>query len=289
MHPILFHIFGRPIYSYGVMAALGFLSAILTWQWLGRHENRPPGFAADLGFWLMTSGIIGARAAYVIANWPYYSAHPHRILLITEGGLIFYGGFILAALALILFARRHRHPLWRLADYAIPGLAIGHALGRIGCHLNGCCYGRPLPPLDPATATPTPSLLAPLARLLSTTYPPLCEPGHLYPDTPLYAVQLIEATGLILIWLLLLRAYRRRWPDGTVFALYLILYPPLRFTLEYLRGDPRQTWHTLTIAQTLSLVLFLTGLALLHWRTRPRTPHTPRHPPPTPPRSPVAP
>ncbi|MFY9375303.1 MAG: prolipoprotein diacylglyceryl transferase family protein, partial [Kiritimatiellia bacterium] len=73
MHPILFHIFGRPIYSYGVMAALGFLSAILTWQWLGRHENRPPGFAADLGFWLMTSGIIGARAAYVIANWPYYS------------------------------------------------------------------------------------------------------------------------------------------------------------------------------------------------------------------------
>lgn len=173
----------------------------------------------------MTSGIIGARAAYVIANWPYYSAHPHRILLITEGGLIFYGGFILAALALILFARRHRHPLWRLADYAIPGLAIGHALGRIGCHLNGCCYGRPLPPRPrhrhPHPLPPRPPRPPPQHHL-----PPLCEPGHLYPDTPLYAVQLIEATGLILIWLLLLRAYRRRWPDGTVFALYLILYPP---------------------------------------------------------------
>lgn len=257
MHPILFHVLGRPIYTYGVMAALGFLSAILTWQWLGRHEKRPPGFAADLGFWLMSSGIVGARAAYVMANWPYYAAHPLRIILITEGGLIFYGGFILAALALILFARRRHLSLWRLADFAIPGLAIGHALGRIGCFLNGCCYGRPLDP----SAVPS---------FLGVIYPPLCEPGQLYPGIPLFAVQLFEAGGLFLIWLALVIGYRRQWRAGTVFALYLSLYPLLRFGLEYMRGDERQSWFRIDVAQTISLALFAAGIALFIWRFRRR-------------------
>ena len=74
MHPILFSVFGKEIYSYGIMAALGFLVGILTWLWLGRRESRPPGFAADLGFWLMAGGIVGSRLAYVVANWSYYRA-----------------------------------------------------------------------------------------------------------------------------------------------------------------------------------------------------------------------
>lgn len=142
MHPVLFRILGKEIYSYGAMAALGLLAAILTWQWLDRREDRPPGFAADLGFWLMVSGIVGSRVTYVMANWSYYRSAPLEIIRINQGGLIFYGGLILGATALALWARHHRLPLWHAADFAIPGLAIGHALGRIGCFLNGCCYGR---------------------------------------------------------------------------------------------------------------------------------------------------
>lgn len=245
MHPVLFSVLGKEIYSYGLMAALGFLAAILTWLWLGRNEQRPPGFAADLGFWLMASGIVGSRLAYVAANAAYYRAHPLEIVRIDQGGLIFYGGFLLACVALVVFARRRRVPVWHLADFAIPGLAIGHALGRIGCFLNGCCYGRPAG-----------------ESFFGIAYPPFCEPGKLFPGMPLYPVQLLESAGLALVWIALLVAYPRRRKDGAVFALYLLLYPPVRFLLEYLRGDERQSWFALNVAQVASIALFVAGILL---------------------------
>lgn len=253
MHPVLFEIFGKEIRSYGVMAALGFLAAIVTWLWMGRRENRPDGFAADLGFWLMAGGIVGSRLAYVLANWSYYAAAPLEILRIDQGGLIFYGGLILASLILVVFARRHRLPLWHMADFAIPGLAIGHAVGRIGCFLNGCCYGRPAG-----------------ASMWGVVYPAVCEPGQLFPGVALFPVQLLESIGLFIIWLALLTAYPRRRKDGSVFALYLLLYPPCRFLLEYLRGDTRQTWFVLNVAQLLSIALFLVGILLFVWLPRRR-------------------
>lgn len=245
MHPVLFKIFGKEIYSYGIMAALGFLAAILTWTWMERKEQRPPGFAADLGFWLMASGMIGSRLAYVMANWSYYRTAPLEIIRIDQGGLIFYGGFLLAAGVLVGFARYYRMPLWHAADFAIPGLAIGHALGRIGCFLNGCCYGRPA---DDAWC--------------GISYPPVSEPGRLFAGMPLYPVQLFESACLFLIWLVLLYAYPRRRKNGAVFALYLVLYPPCRFLLEYFRGDQRQSWLALDVAQVTSLALLAAGVLL---------------------------
>ena len=259
MHPVLFHIFGKEIFSYGVLAAAGFLSAILTWTWLGRRESRPPGFASDLGFWLMASGIIGSRAAYVIANWSHYRAAPLEIIRIDQGGLIFYGGLLLASLALTLFARHQRLPLWHAADFAIPGLAIGHALGRIGCFLNGCCYGRPAGD-----------------AFCGIAYPPICEPGRLFAGVPLYPVQLIEAACLLIIWTALLLAYPRRKKDGAVFALYLVLYPPVRFLLEYLRGDERQSWYLIDVAQGTSLALLLVGILLFAFLPRKKFSPPPR-------------
>ena len=257
MHPVLFHIFGKEIYSYGVMAALGFLAAILTWTWLGRREKRREGFASDLGFWLMAAGIVGSRAAYVAANWDFYRAAPLDIVRIDRGGLIFYGGLILASLALVLFARRNRLPVWHLADFAIPGLAIGHALGRIGCFLNGCCYGRPAG--DHVCG-----------QLCGVVYPPAAEPGQLFAGIALYPVQLIEALCLLAIWFALLHAYPRRKKDGSVFALYLVLYPPCRFLLEFLRGDERLPWLLLDAAQAISVALLLAGILLFAFLPRRR-------------------
>ncbi|MDR0993081.1 MAG: prolipoprotein diacylglyceryl transferase [Verrucomicrobiota bacterium] len=245
MHPVLFHIFGIEIRSYGFMAALGFLAAILTWIWIGRKERKPTEFATDLGLWLRLGGILGARLAYVAANWNFYSHEPLQILFIHQGGLIFYGGLILGALALVLFAKRKRIPVWHLADFAIPGLAIGHAFGRVGCFLNGCCFGR-------VAAHPACGVL----------YPPGSEPGQAFPNTPLYPVQLMEAGCLAVIWLILLLVYPRRKRDGTLFALYLLLYPVCRFFLEYLRGDDRRAWFVFDVAQAISIGLFACGLFL---------------------------
>ena len=245
MHPILFSVFGKEIYSYGIMAALGFLAGISTWVWMARREIRPPGFAADLGFWLMAGGIVGSRLAYVVANWSYYRAAPLEIVRIDQGGLIFYGGLILASIALVVFARHQRVPVWHVADFAIPALAIGHALGRVGCFLNGCCYGRPAGD-----------------HFCGIAYPPICEPGRLFAGVPLYPVQILESACLLVIWLALLAAYPRRKKDGAVFALYLVLYPPCRFLLEYLRGDERMAWFRIDVAQTTSLALFLAGVLL---------------------------
>jgi phosphatidylglycerol:prolipoprotein diacylglycerol transferase len=247
MHPILFVIAGKPIYTYGLMAALGFVAAILTWTWLCRRLGHPAEIASDLACWLMLSGLLGARIAYVVANLPFYLANPAEIVRIDHGGLIFYGGFLLASLALVLFARRRRWPLWDAADFAIPGLAIGHAFGRIGCFLKGCCHGAP------ATAFPS----------LGVCYPPSSETGQLFPGVPLYPVQPAEAAGLLVIWFLLLRALLRPHRPGTVFARYLLLYPPLRFVLEWFRGDPRLAAGPLDTAQLLSVAFFVAGLLLL--------------------------
>ncbi len=259
MHPVVINLFGKDIYSYGLLAAAGFLAALLTWQWIGRRECHPPGFAADLGFWLMASGIVGSRIAYVVANWSYYRDMPMEIIRIDQGGLIFYGGLLLASAVLAAFARHHRLPLWHLADFAIPGLAIGHALGRVGCFLNGCCYGRPAGDF-----------------CCGVVFPPVSEPGRLFPGIPLFPVQLAEALALLAIWLVLLWAYPRRRRDGAVFALYLLLYPPCRFFLEYWRGDERQSWLLLNVAQITSLALLAAGLLLLLLLPRRKSPLLPR-------------
>ncbi|MFH0878094.1 MAG: prolipoprotein diacylglyceryl transferase family protein, partial [Lentisphaerota bacterium] len=112
MNPVCFTMGDRPIYWYGVMTACGFLATVIHWNLLGRRDHRPPGYGSDLGFWLMLTGILGARVAYVAANFGEYAANPLEILRIDKGGLVYYGGFLLASLCLYVMARLRREPLW---------------------------------------------------------------------------------------------------------------------------------------------------------------------------------
>lgn len=256
MHPELFTLFGKTVTTYGLMAMLGLLAAIATWAFLRRRlPDFPPDLPSNLGVLLILAGLVGARAAYVVANWPDFAAHPAEILRVDHGGLIFYGGLLLASLALVVYARLARLPLWRLADFAIPGLAVGHAFGRVGCFLFGCCHGAP------ATAHPA----------LGIAFPAGTPLGDATSSVPLYPVQLWEAVALLLIWLLLLRLHARPHRPGTLFAAYLLLYPPVRFALEFLRGDLRQpAFGPLDVAQAVSLLLFLAGLLLFALLPRPK-------------------
>ncbi len=252
MHPICFQLGVRPIYWFGVLMALAFMAVITHWNRLALRTDRPRGFGADLGFWLILAGILGARLAHVLANLPEFSAHPLEILRIDHGGLVYYGGFIGGGLAALLFARIRGEPLWALADFTITGIPLGHALGRIGCFLNGCCYGA-------ATNLPW-----------GVHFPPSHEThGVAVHPTQLYETAFNLALYGLVLWFYL-RRRRAGAPAGRVLALYLLLYPPFRCLVEFLRGDARLPGLGLNVAQDVSLALFAAGVIVWFLRGRRR-------------------
>lgn len=234
--PVCFHIGSRPVYWFGIMMALAFLSAMTHWTLLGRKTGRNTALAGDLALWLMVGGIAGARIAYIIANFDYFRQAPMEMIRVDQGGLVYYGGFIGATLTLAILARFHRKPFLSLVDFTVTALPLGHAIGRVGCFLNGCCHGREA--LTPSLATL---------------------------GLPRYPVQLYETAFNLGVYLLLLRFYRHksdRTPPGALLALYLVLYPAGRFLLEFLRGDERLRLGRLDAAQVISLTLMIAGLIL---------------------------
>ena len=264
MHPECCQLGPFQVYWYGIFMALGAVAALTNWTWLGRGSDRTFNYCSDMLFWIMISGVIGARIAYIFANVADFVADPAAIIRIDQGGLIFYGGFIGAGLALALFAHRRGEPLWGLFDFVITGVPLAHAFGRIGCIMNGCCYGaRHDGPL--ALHFPKDSLVwwRQVQDGLITRFTPQAEGVH--------PVQVYEAACGLLIFALLQWVYRRKRPQGTVVGLYLVAYAIARFSLEYFRGDPRMRYGTpFSVAQFVSIALFITGTTIL--LTRKRTP-----------------
>lgn len=272
MDPVCITIFNRPIYWYGVFLALGFGAGLVHLTWLGRREGREPGFASDLAFWLIIGGIVGARTAYVFGNWSEFSLRPLDIIRVDKGGLVFYGGFFGAGLAAWIFARARQVPTLMLLDYILTALPLGHALGRIGCFINGCCQGSVH------------------HGILACTYPARSSvfwsqvedqliPSSALSALPVWPVQLFEAAANLLIYGLLFRAYLRPHSNGSIVARYFILYPIVRFSLEFLRGDlsDRVVLHGLTSAQWVSAGMMVCALLLAYsLRLRKRYAHTHR-------------
>jgi len=259
MCPICFKIGALTIHWYGVMLAAGFVSGLAVWVWLGRARGWDFTFCSDLLFWIMAAGIAGARLAYVAADPAEYIGNPLKILRVDQGGLVFYGGFIGAAAAVIVFARRRKADILSLGDLVVTALPLGHAMGRIGCFLNGCCYGRPAEGgWTPAVTYPRDSL-AWYYQCRDGLIPELTSSESL----PVQPVQLYEAGFNLALFFVLVRAFRLKLPPGRVAALYFLAYPPGRFALEYLRGDARIRFAGLTLAQLTSVGLFAAGVVIL--------------------------
>ena len=248
------HLGGLSIHLYGVLMALGFMAGLANWWAIGRSEKRDFTFCSDLLFWIMVSGIAGARVAYVAANFADFRSSPLSILAIWQGGLVYYGGFLTAGFAVLMYARRHGEKTTALFDFVITSLPLAHAFGRVGCFLNGCCYGKAW------------------RGWLAVAYPAQSAPWHdqvqagiinrfSLRSAPVHPVQLYESAFNLLLYLLLLRVYRRRRRDGVVTALYLLTYPVARFCLEMFRGDERIRLPRMgfSVAQILSMALFGIG------------------------------
>lgn len=243
MHEILFQLGPVTIRSYGLMAATGFILGIWMVMLTRTHAGMNKDQASGVVFWAMINGIIGARIFYVILNFHEFEAQIWRIIRIDQGGLVFYGGFFLALLAITFYSRLHKLDLVRVLDTFAPALALAHICGRIGCFLNGCCYG---------TETSSP---------LGVIYPATSVAGQVLRGAAVHPAQLYEAAGL-LIGFPFFFCLAKKGNRGFAMSIYLIYYGILRFVVEFFRGD-NPFFAGLTPAQWIGLALIPAGLIFL--------------------------
>lgn len=250
MHPIAFTFGSLPIRWYGVMMALAFLAGLWTATRRARIVNVSGDIIADVTMWLMAGSIIGARFVYVTTYWKTEFANGpfSEVFMIQHGGLVYYGGLIGATLAGIVYLVWKKLPVWKLADIFAPSIALGCVFGRIGCLLNGCCYGRACD-LPWAAHFPT---------------------DHETHGAAVHPTQIYDALLNLTLYLALAWLFRRKKFDGQTFAAYLIGYAVFRSIAEYFRGDysADHLHGGLTSAQVVSLPMFAAGVALMFFLSR---------------------
>ena len=273
MNPVASQIGSLAIRWYGVMVALGFLSGFHLLQHRARKGGFGAGPAADLTLLAMLSGIAGGRLLYVLMNLDEFTS-PARSTLgnlietvrIDHGGLVFYGGLLAAFAALFITCRRKSWSCHTVGDLFAPALPLGQAFGRIGCFLNGCCFGRPWPH---AFGVRYPAAVSdPSGRLVVSSVMEVQRGKDLLPPgatacLPVFPVQLVFAGMDLTICVALLLIERRRRSRGQLFPLYLLFYTAGRFVLEFARGDYVKTVGPLTPAQVICLALLPLGAVWL--------------------------
>jgi phosphatidylglycerol:prolipoprotein diacylglycerol transferase len=261
VHPVLFQIGGVTIKSYGVAIALAFLVGILLAAWRARREKLNPNDFLDIGFIIVVSSIVGARIFYILFNLKYYIDNPATVIRIWEGGLIFYGGLLCAAVASILYMRFKKIPVWYGTDIIAPSVALGYAITRVGCFLNGCCYGKvcDLPwgvsGWDPFTGAGRYS-----AQIFFTA---LFGSGEMPEVIKLHPTQLYAAIISLIFFVILLIIWRRRVFDGMVFWSYVGLYSLYRFGIEFVRADNREIFLGFSVPQVMSVAAFVVAVLVL--------------------------
>jgi len=250
-----------------VMMALGFLAGLTNWYLLGRKQGRDLNFCSDLLFWAMVAGVLGARAAFVFSEWPAFARDPLSIVRVDQGGLVFYGGFIAAVGAVAVFAIRRGIRVPELFDFAATSVPLAHAFGRVGCFLNGCCYGR-LCKAWWGVRYPAQAGGAHESAIwrdhLNAGF--LQEGVHVH-SLPVHPVQLYEAGLSLVLFAALVWMYRRKHREGTVASAYLVGYAAIRFAAETFRGDwaHRMQWLGLSSAQWVSVGIVAVVLAWGGW------------------------
>jgi phosphatidylglycerol:prolipoprotein diacylglycerol transferase len=251
VHPVLFSLGRLTIYSYGFMIAVGIVAGLFLARRQAAQEGIDQDKIIDIAFYCLLAALIGARLLFVLMNFQEYTAHPLDIFKIWQGGLVFYGGLLPAVVIGLWYIKRLDLPLWQIADIIAPSLALGHAFGRIGCFLAGCCFGR--------TCT--------LPWAVTFTNPQSLAPQGI----PLHPTQLYSALGLLVLFAFLLFLRKKKTFQGELFWTYLLCYAVGRFFLEFLRGDDRGAVLGGLLSTTQAVSIPLAGISvamLLYLRSR---------------------
>jgi phosphatidylglycerol:prolipoprotein diacylglycerol transferase len=234
MQPEICHIGNFTIYSYGLMLVLAFFTSAFLSSRQARREQLDGEQIFNLLFCVFIFGLIGSRLFYVVMNAPFYLRNPLEIIMLQHGGMAWFGGVILGSSSAVVFIKRHKMRLLETLDLLAPFIALGQAIGRIGCLLNGCCYGRE------------------------------SEFGLYFEvhDKILIPTQLYSSLFLLAIFVILRLKQDKKHLPGEILAGYLFLYSIMRFFVEFLRNDSPRIFYGLTIFQILCLAMFSISLGI---------------------------
>jgi phosphatidylglycerol:prolipoprotein diacylglycerol transferase len=258
MHPQLLTTPFFTLRTFGVLLAAAYLTAYWWMLREGRRQRLDVEALGSLGMWAIVGAILGARVLMILRSFPEYAANPSALLspslLVAAGD--FYGGFIGALIASAMFFRRTpRLPFWPAADVCAPAIALGQAIGRIGCLMAGDDYGR-------AASVPW---------AVTFSDPDAATIGGAPHGVPLHPVQLYESIVCLILFVILVRLIRRKHFDGEVILAYTLLYAVARFVLEYFRGDADRGFlfgGLLSTSQFIAVVL--APIAIVLWVQRQR-------------------
>jgi phosphatidylglycerol:prolipoprotein diacylglycerol transferase len=228
--------------SYGFMVALGIVVGLLVVLHAGKRRGMDTDTLLDLALYMIVAGVIGSRVAYVFLEWDQHGADPLSVLRIWDGGLSFFGALALCLVVLIWFVRRRGLSLTRVGDIVVLGVAAGYPFGRVGCFLNGCCYGLPT------------------NHVFGVTFP--------FDEMARHPTQLYSVGFGVVIFLVVWALSRNRPFDGSIMWLFLVLYGGYRFLIDFWRVSPPSGIEALTVGQLISLAAVVAGgLALCFaWR-----------------------
>lgn len=231
MYPIICKIGPFTIYSYGLMLVLAFLVSTALAALAAKKQKLNPEIIFNLAFISFISGIVGARSFYIIENLGYYIKRPLEVIMLQRGGLSWFGGLIFGVFAGIAYLKNKNLPVYKTLDLIAPFVALAQAIGRIGCLLNGCCFGKE-------------SLTIPL--------------------------QVYSSLLLMLIFIVLRLLQDRPHRDGEIFFTYLLLYSGKRFFIEFWRADNEIVFLGFTLFQLISIAIFCLSVLKLFAIIKPK-------------------
>lgn len=259
MYPELFRIGTFPITTYGIFLAVGMLLALIVAARLAARDGLPRERIYDLGLWALVGGLVGSKLLMILVE---PDVQIFTLDFLRSGG-VYYGGLIGGFLAVAILVPLYKLPFWKVADAFVPGLALGQAFGRQGCFSAGCCWGKP------------------------TTLPwgvHFTELGHEYTGVPivgpngselyLHPTQLYESFIMFAVFVGLVYLHRKKKFDGQVLIAYGIIYSIVRFSIEFIRDDPRgDLWGLTTLtglstSQMVSLIVAVASIVFMIMRLR---------------------
>lgn len=241
MHPVLLKLGPFTVYSWGFMLALAVVIGIWGVGKLFEREGFSPDTALNMSIFMVLAGVIGARLLYIVVyEWQDFLNSPSSVLWRGNlAGLIWYGGFIGGFLAYYIYVKKNRLPFFKIADMFAPYIALGYAIVRIGCFLNGCCYG--------AVTDSACGVVFPYVDHFNR-----------------YPTQLYSSFLNLVLFFILWRLYEQKRFDGQVFAVYIIGYSVYRFIIEFFR-ESLINYGIFTLGQVYTIALFVIGIILYWW------------------------
>ena len=263
--------------TYGFLLALAFIPGLYVMGRLAASDGQDKQKVYDLGLWVLAASLIGSKLLMIVTEWDsFYRDNPRQIFSLDffRSGGVFYGGFLGAVIASVIVMKIYKLPWWRTADAFAPGIAIGQAIGRLGCFSAGCCWGKPTSAWCGVHFSEKGHEITGVPTMVRHLADPIQQNvwaerlGGLLAPIKLHPTQLYEAAATLLIFVILLFVYRKRQFHGQVIIVYAMLYALARFIIEYWRDDPRGEFLDLSTSQFIAVVLFIGAIIAYFWRWR---------------------